>query len=110
MSSGPERASKRGSRCVMPGAWRIGRLRETAFFEESSVGACLEVRWCRRWSFLPARRSAASPNGEGERRLEGREVKVGRFRLRPRDAWAAARAPKEMSVRDCCGEEADGAD
>jgi hypothetical protein len=79
------------------------RFLETAFLEDNSVGACLEARARTRWSFLPARRSASSWNGEGERRLLGCKDELGeRFRF-PREAAAEARAPKDISAKGFCG-------
>ena len=102
------RGSKRGSRTSSFLVGTTERLRDTAFLEESSVGACLDMRVKSRVSFLPALRSRASVSpfwwtsgfdGWGVRgllELSPSEILL-RFRL-PRVSCAAARAPKEIEA------------
>ena len=57
-------------------------------------------------SFLPARRSSASWNGEGDLRLLGPWCCGSggpRFRFKPRDSCAETRAPKDIEARACWG-------
>lgn len=74
------------------------RFRDTAFLEESSCGACLEVRWKSRLSFLPALRSCDSllfqPSSRSTFELDFFFLDFGSDKL----DWAFARAPKEMDV------------
>lgn len=97
---GPEVGSKRGSR-----AWGLlmgitSRRRETAFFEDCSVGACLEERVEGRGAEWPALRSRASAFVHVSSSLLPAFLDEGFLLLLVlgvlRVAWALARAPKDM--------------
>ena len=93
----PLREEKRGSRGGGRLGGRISRLRGTRCLEERAVGACLEVRGC----------GGGGGGGGGgsvwrEGVLEGWWRGEERLRVE-RVSCAAARAPKEMSLKE--GEE-----
>lgn len=103
-SRGPARGSKRGSRACRRVSGMISRRRETGRFEDCSWGACLEERlgvgsFFERvglrggGSSLRAEVSAVAAASEDlDLRWEGGS-----------EAWAFARAPKEMEVRSTLG-------
>ena len=101
------RGSKRGSRWSSFLVGTTERLRETAFLEEISAGACLDEREKSRWSFLPALRSSASESRywrvlpfvwwDGRGPSSPPASLSLRFRL-PRVSCAAANAPKEIEA------------
>lgn len=106
-SRGPLRGSKRGSRWSIFLVGTTSRLRETAFLEETSAGACLDEREKSRWSFLPALRSRASESRywllllfvgwDGRGLSSPPSSPLLRFRL-PRVSCAATNAPKEIEA------------
>lgn len=98
--------SKRGSRWSSFLTGTTSLRRETAFFDDSSAGACLEEREKSRVSFLPALRSWASASVKGRgffcRKLGAAAESSWALCLRfLRVSCARAKAPKEIVPTSC---------